>query len=543
MHRTNRDFRNTSERTIEGDLFSAFVAAGAISKANANDPKKSQLVRCARTDKGVHAAGNVISLKLIIENEDIVQKINSHLSPQIRVYGIQRTTSSFSSYQACDSRRYEYLIPTHAFLPPHPSSWLAKKLGEIADEAMDRKAYDERRKEVADFWDNTEDEHIKPILRELDQEIKDDVYKALYEVDLDQDSPHYNSEEVMRELVEGDDEEIEPQDRDAKPKDKDGEQLKRLDSGIELSEESTTDVEAAKPKVISDNLNVEAKTDKTSNAAPPEQTQAQAANADNSSDNNTSPSVLRKRKLDTALRTLRRAYQSSKRTYRIHPQRLARVQPILNEFLGTKNFHNYTIQKPFHDPSAKRLIKSFEVNQTPIVINGTEWLSIKIHGQSFMMHQIRKMIAMVALVVRCGCDPARIQETFTNVAASIPKAPALGLLLERPVFDSYNKGPAMKFDRAAIDFAKYEAAVEEFKHREIYQRQFQEEEEGNQFHQFFSHTDNLRDPQLLYLSSMGFEAVERERKRVEEEKREQAAEVDGVESKIKGGASREDQKD
>ena len=59
------------QKTIEGDLFKAFVEAGAISKANADDPKKSSFVRCARTDKGVHAAGNIISLKLIVEDEDI----------------------------------------------------------------------------------------------------------------------------------------------------------------------------------------------------------------------------------------------------------------------------------------------------------------------------------------------------------------------------------------------------------------------------------------------------------------------------------------
>lgn len=94
---------DNKQKTIEGDIFTAFVAAGAISKANADDPKKSSLVRCARTDKGVHAAGNVISLKLIIEEEDIVEKINSHLSPQIRIWGMQRTTGSFSCYQACDS--------------------------------------------------------------------------------------------------------------------------------------------------------------------------------------------------------------------------------------------------------------------------------------------------------------------------------------------------------------------------------------------------------------------------------------------------------
>jgi tRNA pseudouridine38-40 synthase len=119
---------DNKQKTIEGDLFNAFVAAGAISKANADDPKKSSLVRCARTDKGVHAAGNVISLKLIIEEDDIIEKINANLSEQIRVWGIQRTIGSFSCYQACDSRWYEYLIPTHAFLPPHWRSMRKKKV-------------------------------------------------------------------------------------------------------------------------------------------------------------------------------------------------------------------------------------------------------------------------------------------------------------------------------------------------------------------------------------------------------------------------------
>ncbi len=134
-------------RTIEGDLFDAFVSAGAISRANADDPKKSGLVRCARTDKGVHAAGNVISLKLIVEDDDIVARINSKLSPQIRVWGIQRTTGSFSCYQACDSRWYEYLIPTHAFLPPHPASFLGKRLAHDAAKYDDEAGFRARQHE------------------------------------------------------------------------------------------------------------------------------------------------------------------------------------------------------------------------------------------------------------------------------------------------------------------------------------------------------------------------------------------------------------
>ncbi|KAF7568428.1 TruA, Pseudouridylate synthase [Pyrenophora tritici-repentis] len=174
---------DNKQKTIEGDLFNAFVAAGAISKANAVDPKKVSLVRCARTDKGVHAAGNVVSLKLIIEDEDIVDKINSHLTDQIRVWGIQRTVGSFSCYQACDSRWYEYLIPTHSFLPPHPSSFLGKKLEEFAEKENDLEGYRARQAEVANFWPEVEEKHIKPILDSLDDSIRPLVQEALYNME------------------------------------------------------------------------------------------------------------------------------------------------------------------------------------------------------------------------------------------------------------------------------------------------------------------------------------------------------------------------
>ena len=39
--------------------------------------------RAARTDKGVSAAGNVVSLKMMIGHEDIVARINAELPPQV----------------------------------------------------------------------------------------------------------------------------------------------------------------------------------------------------------------------------------------------------------------------------------------------------------------------------------------------------------------------------------------------------------------------------------------------------------------------------
>jgi tRNA pseudouridine38-40 synthase len=368
--------RNVKEKTIEGDLFSALVAAGAISKANSDDPTKSSLSRCARTDKGVHAAGNVISLKLIIEDPDIVKRINENLPPQIRVWGIERTNNSFNCYQLCDSRMYEYLIPTYCFLPPHPGSFLGKLVLEDAERRGDLEGYNSRQEEVLDFWPNVERDQIEPILSQLDPETRASVLQ---------------------------------------PTDKKDRQVAHADG-----------------------------------ERPPQH---------------------------PALRSVKTAYLNAKRSYRIDARRLQRVRDALTLYVGVHNYHNYTIGKSARDPSAKRNIKSFTISEhSPFVVNGTEWLSLRVHGQSFMMHQIRKMVAMAALCVRTGCPLERINESYGLADISIPKAPGTGLLLVQPVFDNYNTRAVKDFQREKIDFGKFEEEVREFKQREIYDRIYREEE-------------------------------------------------------------------
>ncbi|KAI1942418.1 tRNA pseudouridine synthase 1 [Ophidiomyces ophidiicola] len=424
---------STKERTIEGEIFPALVAAGAISKANAMDPKKSSFVRCARTDKGVHAAGNVVSLKLIIEDRDLVQKVNSILSPQIRIWGIEPTSKSFSCYQFCDSRMYEYLIPTHCFLPPHPSTFLAKKILEAAATENDMEAYENRQEEVLSYWEDVDKELIKPLLDTLPEDTRAKVQEALC--------------------------------------------IRERDSSSKTSGENEN------PSVNASTL--------------PEASQPQESNADDPESTETGDKAI-----SNIIKTVRAAYFKAKKAYRIHPTRLARVQEALDQYVGTKNFHNYTIQKTFRDPSAKRVIKSFKISKDPIIIDGVEWLSLKVHGQSFMMHQIRKMVAMAALVVRCGTDLQRIAQSYGAQKVPIPKAPGLGLLLERPIFETYNK-KAKDLGRDPIDFNKYEEQMEEFKNREIYQRIFREEQETNAFGNFFNHIDIFREDCFLYVTSSG----------------------------------------
>ena len=468
-------FRNHHEKTIEGDLFKAFVDAGAISKANADDPKKSSLIRCARTDKGVHAAGNVISLKLIVEDPNIVAKINERLSPQIRVWGIERTNGSFNCYQHCDSRTYQYLIPSHCLLPPHPKSFLAKQIVELAKEANDLEGYHARQKEVEDVWANMEEEYVRPVIEEIDPSIRDEVLKAFYEHDSSPGNrPSITVTENQKQTISG--------------VPKRGEVVSAAENvGVTESrdgQESTADM-SPDPRI--ETVNVEAK------EAPEE-----------------GPQELTP--VEIALRLLKGAHIRAKTAYRIHPTRVARIHSHLSRYIGTHKFHSYTIEKTSNDPSATRIIKAFDVDTLPIIIKDTEWLSLKIWGQSFMMHQIRKMVSMVALLVRCGCHEGRIQDSYIADRLSIPKAPSLGLLLERPVFEVYNER-LEGFGYNKIDFSRYEKEMEEFKQREIYERIFREEERDHTFHSFFTGLDNTRSPHLLYLSSVGVEATKKEIKK------------------------------
>jgi tRNA pseudouridine38-40 synthase len=409
------------QRTIEGDLFRAFVAARAISKANADDPKKSQLVRCARTDKGVHAAGNLISLKLIIEDADVVEKINSNLPPEIRVWGIVRTTNGFNCYGACDSRMYEYLIPTHCFLPPLPSSWMGKKLVEIATEDGKVDEYNDRQKDVAGFWEEVEAKYVRPVIEGLDAETRELVEQAIYAVN----------------------------DVNALLNDEPG------------PEDDNADAPAAKDD------------------APVAQNDQEIPDASLALEVADPAAATRSPELEAAIRSVKAAYIEAKKAYRISDDRLAAVRAAFATYEGTHNFHNFTVGKSSRDPSAKRHIKTFRPDTAPIIIGGTEWLSLKVHGQSFMLHQIRKMVSMAAMVVRCATPPERVREAMTAELFDVPKAPGLGLLLERPVFDAYNAGKAKSLDRESIDFAKHEGEILAFKQRHIYDQIFRVEEEDH----------------------------------------------------------------
>ena len=106
---------NPKVRTVERDLERGLYDAGLISRNNFSNGlnlNKIKWSRAARTDKGVHALGNLFVMKLaLIENVDYPKLINKHLPKSIRVFKCQRVTKGFSAKNACTDRSYEYLLP------------------------------------------------------------------------------------------------------------------------------------------------------------------------------------------------------------------------------------------------------------------------------------------------------------------------------------------------------------------------------------------------------------------------------------------------
>ena len=115
--------------TIEAELIEALHQASYISDENMMGTflKKINWERASRTDKGVSALRNVANAKLQLPKNQTeaewIAPLNAILKPKrIEIFRIIPTTSSFDCYTSCTGRKYEYLLPTYALLPPLSSS-------------------------------------------------------------------------------------------------------------------------------------------------------------------------------------------------------------------------------------------------------------------------------------------------------------------------------------------------------------------------------------------------------------------------------------
>eukprot|EP01133_Synstelium_polycarpum_P002474 gene2474-2815_t len=173
-----------------------------------------------------------------------------------------------------------------------------------------------------------------------------------------------------------------------------------------------------------------------------------------------------------------------------------RINNVLALYNGTHRYHNFTSRKESHEPSAVRTINSFVCSE-PFELEGTQWVQINIVGQSFMLHQIRKMIGVVMQLMRKGIFydsesdevalatiSKMITATFAHRSFNLPMAPGAGLLLDRCIFDVW----AQKFSKIHGDLMFDDAhdEVEKFKMERIFKEIALVEKETNLFKVWFA---------------------------------------------------------
>lgn len=115
------------------------------------------------------------------------------------------------------------------------------------------------------------------------------------------------------------------------------------------------------------------------------------------------------------------------------------LQSALKKYEGTHYFHNFTRGLTPGQATAQRFIESFEAHD-PVVMDGMEWIPTQVLGQSFLLHQIRKMVS-VAIDVGRGAAPLDVMDRALakDGTMNVHVAPAQGLFLEMSYFGGYNR--------------------------------------------------------------------------------------------------------
>ncbi|KAL1542854.1 tRNA pseudouridine(38-40) synthase [Salvia divinorum] len=393
--------KNPGAKTIEGDFEEALFFAGAIPEDERGLHRRFDWARSARTDKGVSAVGQVVSGKFFVDPPGFVERLNSHLSPQIRVFGYKRATPSFNAKKFCDRRRYVYLVPVFA---------------------LDPSCHRDRESVMASLGSGKE--LVKCVeCSERGRKVFGVMGKRTFESKIEVDSAGIGSGISSNNgsvLVENESE---------------------LKSSVENGNGAAQKIEELE-QVNEVSVNEIAEKGNDSNLRTTKEDELECEGV-------SCPAKIE---------------QKSEFCY--GEAEKERFNRILKSYEGTHNFHNFTTRTKAEDPAAKRYILSFN-GKTVLNIGGMDFIKCEVVGQSFMLHQIRKMIGLAVAIMR-NCSPeSLIEKAFEQkVNINVPMAPEVGLYLDECFFSSYNQ--KWKHTHEELSMKDYAEEAEDFKMKYIY---------------------------------------------------------------------------
>ncbi|KAK6939028.1 Pseudouridine synthase I, TruA, alpha/beta domain [Dillenia turbinata] len=456
--------KNPGAKTIEGDLEEALYLSGAVPEQDRGQPKRYDWARSARTDKGVSAVGQVVSGRFYVDPPGLVDRLNANLAPQIRIFGYKRVTASFNAKKFCDRRRYVYLIPVFALDPsshPNRESVLAS-LGSGNELAKCLECSERGRKVVglmgkrcfeSKTWINGSPENLNGEPPEdAKVSIKTKESKLHGEtVNLGVSSNEGNTEiNIVTELnVNG--KEVSNCEPVEEPKDS----IETSVSELHCESMNRAKVFSCDEREICNDEPVEDA--KASFEAKEYELQGETVGDGCGREMVKGESNLGENGDEKCVKQNEFSYGERERE---------RFNRILRYYVGTHNFHNFTTRTKAEDPSARRYIISFEANKV-VTVEGIDFVKCEVIGQSFMLHQIRKMIGLAVAVMR-NCAPESIFEKAfqQDVNINVPTAPEVGLFLDECIFASYNQ--KWRDSHEELSMKSYEEEAEDFKMKQIY---------------------------------------------------------------------------
>nr|CAH8853792.1 unnamed protein product [Trichobilharzia regenti] len=182
--------------------------------------------------------------------------------------------------------------------------------------------------------------------------------------------------------------------------------------------------------------------------------------------------------------------------YRVTAEQITRANHLLGRYQGTHNFYNFTSGRLATDKSCNRFIISAEC-MPAFLLGEHEYTLIRITGQSFMLHQIRKMIGLMLAILKDYTQEDIFDLVFQRERVDIPKAPGLGLMLNQVDFSQYNQKYQNDGIHDPIDWSKYEERRDKFKLQYVYEHIDRVETEEKSMYEWLltlnNHTYTYRD--------------------------------------------------
>lgn len=365
--------KNPGAKTIEGDLEEALFLAGAVPEPDRGNPKRYDWARSARTDKGVSAVGQVVSGRFYVDPPGLVGRLNSLLPEQIRIFGYKRVTASFNAKKFCDRRRYVYLIPVFALDPScHRDRESVLASVGSGSELVKCLECSERGRKVVGVMGKRCFSDSKGSANARNGDGNADYLETVVAGDEVNDMNHALPGNGMSEgselNVNADLNSGTMEEGNGMTKEKGATEL-----NSRVVEEGTVSLESRGPIVAG--------------ADSPAENPALEVDA--------GPGTIDEKRENSEGKA--KPMKGSSFTY--GEKERERFNRILNYYVGTHNFHNFTTRTKAEDPSARRYIISFDASKT-VTVEGIEFVKCEVVGQSFMLHQIRKMMGLAVAIMR-----------------------------------------------------------------------------------------------------------------------------------------------